>query len=115
MQSSQSVLISSYSFETGATLQWIKTYVHHVTGALKIVHAPDRVVFEGEGGQVHHAGEAVDDAALARRLVNEHPEQRMEDVLLVVRLALRVKRTWKTRNSEVRVETDELGTKNPSI
>ena len=70
-------------------------------------------MLEGEGGQVHHAGKTVDDAALARRLVNEHAEQRMEDVLLVVRLALRVKRTWKTRNSEVRVETDELGTKNP--
>ena len=48
-------------------------------------------MFDSEGGQVHHASEAVDDAALARRLVNEHAEQRMEDVLLVVRLALGVK------------------------
>ena len=55
-------------------------------------------MFEGEGGQVHHAGETVDDAALARRLVNEHAEQRMEDVLLVVRLAFRVKRTCNARN-----------------
>ena len=78
----------------------MKSYVHHVSGALEIIHAPDRVVFQGEGRQVHHPGEAVNNATFTRRLVNEHAEQRLEDVLLVVRGTLWIKRTCNTMNKK---------------
>ena len=82
----------------------MQAYVHHVPGALEIIHAPDRVVFKGEGCEVHHPGEAVNNTTFTRRLVNKNAEQRLEDVLLVVRGTLRIKRTCNTVNKNFILE-----------